>query len=65
MTINMKTLINELDDIECKYVLASQLGFKDIIEITLSNPSSAAYLKDTVWKQGYKPQEFIGETFRG
>ncbi|KAF7989681.1 hypothetical protein HCN44_008355 [Aphidius gifuensis] len=65
MTTNMKNLINELNDVECKYVLASQLGFKDIIEVILSNPTTGSYLKDTVWKQGFKSQEFIGETFRG
>ncbi|KAK9299148.1 hypothetical protein QLX08_007765 [Tetragonisca angustula] len=53
MTDNMKILISELLDVECKYVLASQLGFKDIVEIMLNNPMIGAYLKDTVWKKGY------------
>lgn len=53
MTDNMKILISELSDVECKYVLASQLGFKDIVETMLSNPMIGAYLKDTVWKKGY------------
>lgn len=64
MTINMQSLISELDDIECKYVLASQLGFKNIIEVMISNSTTGAYLRDTIWKQGYHPQEFIGENFR-
>nr|XP_034171053.1 spatacsin isoform X2 [Osmia lignaria] len=53
MTDNMKILISELSDVECKYVLASQLGFKNIVETMLNNPMIAAYLKDTVWKKGY------------
>ncbi|CAK9804301.1 SPG11 [Anthophora quadrimaculata] len=53
MTDNMKMLISELSDVECKYVLASQLGFKTIVETMLNNPMIDAYLKDTVWKKGY------------
>lgn len=64
MTQNMQSLICELSDVECKYVLASQLGFKNIIEAMLSNSTIGSYLKDTVWKQGFNPQEFIGENFR-
>lgn len=54
MKNNMKTLISELVDVECKYMLASQLGFKEIVEVMLNSPAIAAYLKDTVWKKGYK-----------
>ncbi|XP_047365730.1 spatacsin isoform X2 [Vespa velutina] len=54
MKNNMKTLISELEDVECKYMLASQLGFKEIVEVILNSPATAAYLKDTVWKKGYK-----------
>ncbi|KAF7381387.1 hypothetical protein HZH66_013781 [Vespula vulgaris] len=54
MKNNMKTLISELVDVECKYMLASQLGFKEIVEVILNSPATAAYLKDTVWKKGYK-----------
>lgn len=54
MKNNMKGLIAELADVECKYMLASQLGFKEIVETMLNSPSVAAYLKDTVWKKGYK-----------
>ncbi|XP_072747233.1 spatacsin [Anoplolepis gracilipes] len=53
MTDNIKTLISELSDVECKYKLASQLGFKDIVEEMLNNPLVGSYLKDTVWKKGY------------
>lgn len=52
MTDNMKMLISELSDVKCKYVLASQLGFKGIVETMLGNPMISAYLKDTVWKKG-------------
>ncbi|XP_031835040.1 spatacsin isoform X2 [Nomia melanderi] len=53
MTDNMKMLISELSDVECKYMLASQLGFKNIVESMLNNPMIVAYLKDTVWKKSY------------
>ncbi|KZC04326.1 PREDICTED: spatacsin [Dufourea novaeangliae] len=53
MTHNMKMLVSEVSDVECKYMLASQLGFKDIVESMLNNPIIGAYLKDTVWKKGY------------
>ncbi|KAK2583208.1 hypothetical protein KPH14_009228 [Odynerus spinipes] len=51
MKNNMKRLISELADVECKYMLASQLGFKEIVETMLNSPAIAAYLKDTVWKK--------------
>ena len=53
MTDNMKILISELSDVECKYMLASQLGFKDIVEEILNDSMIGAYLKDTIWKKGY------------
>ncbi|XP_071562080.1 spatacsin isoform X1 [Temnothorax nylanderi] len=53
MTDNMRTLISELSDVECKYMLASQLGFKDIVEEILNDPIVGSYLKDTIWKKGY------------
>lgn len=56
MTENMKTLVTELSDVECKYVLASQLGFKDTVEEILNNPIVGSYLKDTIWKKGYTAQ---------
>lgn len=53
MTDNMRILISELSDVECKYMLASQLGFKDIVEEILNDPIVGSYLKDTIWKKGY------------
>lgn len=53
MTDNMKTLISKLSDVECKYMLASQLGFKNIVEEMLNDPTVGSYLKDTIWKKGY------------
>lgn len=53
MTDNMKTLISKLSDVECKYMLASQLGFKNIVEEMLNDPTIGSYLKDTIWKKGY------------
>ena len=65
MTENMQSLVSELCDVECKYVLASQLGFKKIIEDMLASSTIAAYLKDTVWKQGSSSsKEFTVETYR-
>ncbi|XP_076176182.1 spatacsin isoform X3 [Ptiloglossa arizonensis] len=52
MADNMRTLVSEISDVECKYMLASQLGFKNIVEAMLDNPMIDAYLKDTVWKKG-------------
>ncbi|XP_034936276.1 spatacsin [Chelonus insularis] len=65
MTLSMQSLISELTDVECKYILASQLGFKNIIESMLSDSAISSYLKDTVWKRGFNPQKFIGENFHG
>lgn len=53
MTDNMRILVSELLDIECKYMLASQLGFKNIVEEMLNNPIVGSYLKDTIWRKGY------------
>ncbi|XP_036147229.1 spatacsin isoform X2 [Monomorium pharaonis] len=53
MTDNMRILISELSDVECKYMLASQLGFKDIVEEMLNDAIVGSYLKDTIWKKGY------------
>lgn len=53
MTHNMRTLVRELSDIECKYMLASQLGFKNIVEEMHNDPTVGSYLKDTIWKKGY------------
>lgn len=54
MKDHMKSLISKLADVECKYTLASQLGFKEIVETMLDSPAITAYLKDTTWKKGYK-----------
>ncbi|XP_048514375.1 spatacsin [Athalia rosae] len=54
----MQLLISLLKDVECKYTLASQLGFKNVIETILANPLVSAYLKDTVWRKGYTSTTF-------
>ena len=59
MTMNMRLLVAQLNDAECKYVLASQLGFKDIIERMLETPAVGLYLKDTVWRKRYDESEFL------
>lgn len=53
MTDSMRILVSQLSDVECKYMLASQLGFKDIVEEMLNDPILGSYLKDTIWKKGY------------
>lgn len=59
MAGNMQMVLSHLTDIECKYMLASQLGFKKIIENMLGNAMISSYLKDTVWRKGYSNPEFI------
>ncbi|XP_058809210.1 spatacsin [Phymastichus coffea] len=63
MTENMQFLVAKLNDNECKYVLASQLGFRNIIEEMLNDPAIGAYLKDTVFRKRYVTSEFVGESF--
>ena len=60
MTENMQTLVASLKDNECKYVLASQLGFRKIIEELLDDAAIGAYLKDTVFRKRYVVSEFYG-----
>lgn len=49
----MKQIVNSVKSVEVKYRVASQLGFKDIIESMISG-CDLAYLKDTVWRRGTK-----------
>lgn len=63
MKENMQMLVESLNDNECKYVLASQMGFRKIIEEMLDNPAIGAYLKDTVFKRKYVAAEASGESF--
>lgn len=58
MADSMQQLISKLKDVECKYTLASQLGFKNVIENILGNATVTAYLKDTVWRKGYSSTAF-------
>ncbi|XP_063238820.1 spatacsin [Bacillus rossius redtenbacheri] len=48
----MKRLVAGVADVEVRYRLASQLGFRDVVESLLAS-SSLDYLKDTVWRSGY------------
>lgn len=50
---NMKNVLNLLSSIHVKYKLASELGFLDVVEEILEG-NQLSYLKDTVWKRGYK-----------
>ena len=63
MMENMQALLSSLKDNECKYVLASQLGFRKIIEEMLDEPGIAAYLKDTAFRNRYVSSEFLSESF--
>lgn len=55
---SMQQLISLVKDVECKYTLASQLGFKNVIEDILADSNVGAYLKDTVWRKGYTSAAF-------
>ncbi|XP_046672590.1 spatacsin [Homalodisca vitripennis] len=54
---NMKLFISSVSLLDVKYRVASQLGFKDILQNLLASPDMA-YLKDTVWQSGFKKQVF-------
>lgn len=49
----MKEVLRKVESVHMKYRLASELGFTDVIETLLSG-TQLAFLKDTVWKKGYK-----------
>uniref|UniRef100_A0A8D8SLL9 Spatacsin n=1 Tax=Cacopsylla melanoneura TaxID=428564 RepID=A0A8D8SLL9_9HEMI len=53
MTSHMKHLVAQVKPLELKYKLCSQLNFKDILHSIIVNPD-VAWLKDTVWQEGYK-----------
>lgn len=50
---NMKEVLHYLPSVHTKYRISSELGFADVVEDLLSG-GQLAYLKDTVWKKGYK-----------
>lgn len=49
----MKEILRNLSSVHTKYRLASEMGFTDLVEDLLRG-GQLAYLKDTVWKKGYK-----------
>jgi len=49
----MKQIVDSVKSVEVKYRVASQLGFKDILENMISG-NDLPYLKDTVWRRGMK-----------
>ncbi|CAB3377933.1 Hypothetical predicted protein [Cloeon dipterum] len=49
----MKQIVNNVKSVEVKYRIASQLGFKDILENMISG-ADLPYLRDTVWRRGTK-----------
>ncbi|KDR22519.1 hypothetical protein L798_02233, partial [Zootermopsis nevadensis] len=52
MAQQMKKFVLGISDVEIKYRVASQLGFRDVIESLLTGPA-LPYLKDTVWRSGF------------
>ncbi|KAG5898667.1 hypothetical protein JTB14_005426 [Gonioctena quinquepunctata] len=50
---SMKSILHKLPSVHTKYRIASELGFTDMVE-DLIRGGQLAYLKDTVWKKGYK-----------
>lgn len=48
----MKKFVLGISDVEIKYRVASQMGFRDVIESLLNGPE-LPYLKDTVWQSGF------------
>lgn len=50
----MKEFISRIKNVQVKYRIASELGFTEVIETMLNDPAALAFLKDTVWKKGYK-----------
>lgn len=52
MAQQMKKFVLGISDVEIKYRVASQMGFRDVIESLLNGPE-LPYLKDTVWQSGF------------
>lgn len=52
----MKNVLDHLMSVHAKYRIASELGFTDIVEDLLRS-GQLAYLKDTVWKKGYRSED--------
>ncbi|KAI4467372.1 hypothetical protein MML48_2g00012489 [Holotrichia oblita] len=53
MDKNMRIILHHLNSLHAKYRIASELGFTNLVE-ELLNSQQLSYLKDTVWKSGYK-----------
>ncbi|XP_018577700.1 spatacsin [Anoplophora glabripennis] len=49
----MKDILRNLSSVHTKYRIASEMGFTDLVEDLITG-GQLAYLKDTVWKKGYK-----------
>lgn len=49
----MKNIVTNLPSLHMKYRIASELGFTDLVQDLLAS-GQLVYLKDTVWKKGYK-----------
>jgi hypothetical protein len=52
MAQQMKKFVLGISDVEIKYRVASEMGFRDVIEGLLNGPE-LPYLKDTVWQRGF------------
>ncbi|XP_039288818.1 spatacsin [Nilaparvata lugens] len=54
MEKNMKQFVQLIALSDLKYRVCSQLGFKDVLSSQLTGSDHLPYLKDTVWRQGFK-----------
>lgn len=50
---NIKYLIEQVESLHIKYLLASEFGFSRVVNDVI-NSDQIYYLKDTVYKSGYK-----------
>ncbi|KAJ8669006.1 hypothetical protein QAD02_000265 [Eretmocerus hayati] len=62
MNDGMRSLLMGLDDVRAKYVLASQLGFKDIVETLLDEPIKGGFLRDAAFNRRSDLESFLSET---
>lgn len=58
MAAQMRRFVKAIGPVDIKYRIASQLGFRDILESML-NGAELAYLKDTVWRRGFSLHPYL------
>ena len=50
---NVRIILDNISSVHAKYRTASELGLHDVVENLLES-DQMAFLKDTVWKRGYR-----------